>query len=563
MKPQLLSPERKRRLYAVLVDHPTLWLILGIPFFICWAGVIPMIGWNAIEMMIGHNLLIGRGYIVAPLDPPALWRPMLGSFVCAAVELITRDPLLVFEIVYTASLAIFTASIFYTAHRIWGRIAAHAACFFVFTSPGLTSLLTLHVHGLSHIVFLAAVGPAILCTVAALSRPTPALLAVTGFAWGLTYLARPETIVFAAASFLLLGNAARQSRHLKLCVWMLMAFSTVWVPVKLYELRVKSQYHLWGATLLLTFYNSEAWANGVNDEAAGFDAAGKMYGPVESHDFSFAKMISRHPEALRVRFRTNFPQVISLFRRNRLCNLAWLAFIPFLAIHMLSFRPEKLALSVYFLSMVLFPILLVLVMHVDPRYLVIGVPGLLFLSVGGVTSCWHMIVRSRRRWLYVLGSLCLIAGTVRIGRATYNELAPLLRSGAFGRARLQIRQAQALAQGFLRYSGATSPKVLLVPDLLPPDIGMFQFLVSYYADTAIPWPRSPVYPIEKIFSMVHKVPDYEFVPQHYLYTTHILANRKPLGRVSAPEQEPYYLFRYDKNAPAMNLSSDRPAITDK
>jgi hypothetical protein len=128
----------------------------------------------------------------------------------------------------------------------------------------------------------------------------------------------------------------------------------------------------------------------------------------------------------------------------------------------------------------------------------------------------------------------------------------------FGRARLPIRQAEALAQGFLRYCSGPSPKVLLVTDAPPPNIGeVFHFLVSYFADTAIPWPPSTIYPRDRIFSMTAKVPQYEYVPQRYLYTTDILMRRKPLGSVHVPEQEPYYLFPYENGAPATRLTSDK------
>jgi hypothetical protein len=152
-----------KRIGQLLVLHPIAWLL-------------PRIRWNAIEMMMAKNLLAGNGLIAAPLDPPALWRPLLGALVCAFVELFTSSPRLVYQIVYAVSLTTFLIASFYAARALWDAAAGHAAFLFILTSGALTSRLVSHVHSISHVVFLLAAGPALLVEgagAAGADAPTP------------------------------------------------------------------------------------------------------------------------------------------------------------------------------------------------------------------------------------------------------------------------------------------------------------------------------------------------------------------------------------------------------
>src|SRR5580698_10372501 len=138
-----------KRIGQVLVLDPIAWLLLGGTLFWMWGGLIPRIRWNAIEMMMARNLLAGNGLVVAPLDPPALWRPLLGALVCAFVELFTSSPRLIYQIVYAVSLTTFLIASFYAARALWDAAAGHAACLFILTSGALTSRLISHVHSIS------------------------------------------------------------------------------------------------------------------------------------------------------------------------------------------------------------------------------------------------------------------------------------------------------------------------------------------------------------------------------------------------------------------------------
>ena len=59
----------------ICLEHPVLWIALGLPLFIHLSSL-PDNSWN-VEMMIARNLIDGYGFVDAPLDPPALWRPPL------------------------------------------------------------------------------------------------------------------------------------------------------------------------------------------------------------------------------------------------------------------------------------------------------------------------------------------------------------------------------------------------------------------------------------------------------------------------------------------------------
>jgi hypothetical protein len=181
-----------KRIGQVLTLHPVARLLAGGTLFWIWGGLIPRIRWNAIEMMMARNLLTGNGLVVAPLDPPALWRPLLGALVCAFVELFTSSPRLVYQIVYAVSLTAFLVASFYAARALWDAAAGHVACLFILTSGALTSRLVNHVDSISHVAFLLAAGPALLFTVLALREPTRRRLVAVGASWGLAYLARWE-----------------------------------------------------------------------------------------------------------------------------------------------------------------------------------------------------------------------------------------------------------------------------------------------------------------------------------------------------------------------------------
>ena len=185
-----------RRLASVLTLHPVIWAIAGCLLFWAWGGLMSSVSWNAIEIMMGRNLLRGYGLVVAPLDPPALWRPLLGALICALIERFVTDPFIVYRVIYSISLSVFLVATFYAARELWGRTAGHVACVFVLTSGALTAMLIGHVDSISHVVFLLVAGPALWATALALRNPTALRLVAAGVCWGLTSLARWETLPY-------------------------------------------------------------------------------------------------------------------------------------------------------------------------------------------------------------------------------------------------------------------------------------------------------------------------------------------------------------------------------
>ena len=78
-------------------------------------------------MTMARNLLSGNGLVVAPLDPPALWGPLLGVLVCAPVDLFTTSPRVVHQIVYAVALTAFLIASSYAARALWDAPAGHVA----------------------------------------------------------------------------------------------------------------------------------------------------------------------------------------------------------------------------------------------------------------------------------------------------------------------------------------------------------------------------------------------------------------------------------------------------
>lgn len=364
-----------KRLGQVVALHPAAWLLPGVPLFLMWGGLIPRIRWNAIEMMMAKNLLAGNGLVVAPLDPPALWRPLLGALACALVELFTPSPRLVYQIVYAVSLTTFLIASFYAASALWDATAGHLACLFIVTSGALTSRLISHVHSISHVVFLLAAGPALLFTVLALRAPTRLRLLVAGLCWGLAYLARWEALLFfAIATGVLLCAiyaAKRDFRALGRGSFAVLGFAALFVPATAYEIRTKSHYRIWGPSAITTFYASEAWVTGTGDEDAGFAEAERKYGSLESNRFNVLLAIAHNPAAFGTRLRTNIPKFFHLFMDRQFFDPVWL--LPLLGLVCGSgwTRTRRLALGLL-LPLFLCATITVWCFHIDSRYLVSG-----------------------------------------------------------------------------------------------------------------------------------------------------------------------------------------------
>jgi hypothetical protein len=541
-----------KRLGQALTLHPAAWLLAGGTLFWIWGGLIPRIRWNAIEMMMARNLLAGNGLVVAPLDPPALWRPLLGALVCAFVELFTSSPRLVYQIVYAVSLTAFSIASFYAARALWDATAGHVACLFILTSGALTSRLINHVDSISHVVFLLAAGPALLFTVLALREPTRRRLLAAGASWGLAYLARWEALLFfaIAAGVLLCAIYAgkRDFRVLGRGSFAVLGFAALYVPATTYEIWVKSHYGIWGPSAITTFYASEAWVTGTGDENAGSADAERKYGSLESNHFNVLWAIARNPAAFWARLRINVPRFLHLYMDRQFFDPVWLLLLLGLAGGTGWTRTRRLALGMLLL-LFLSSTITILCFHIDSRYLVAGLPSLLLLLCGGVSSFGNRVNRIFGRGKPAVSVACLLLLGWRSGEASYEQLLAA-RNNPNRSAGIHTEEfARDLAQHFHRVVDPQRPTALLVrpsrgSGMNPTDM----FLVSYFAGTALAWPPPPLYPRDLIFSVRRREPDYLYVPAESLNQTDIPLHSPPIAAYRLNGGDVYYLFSNVLNA---------------
>ena len=536
-----------KRLGRSIALHPIVWLLVGGTLFWMWGGLIPRIRWNAIEMMMAKNLLAGNGLIVAPLDPPALWRPLLGALVCAFVELFTTSPRLVYQIVYAVSLTTFLIASFYAARALWDAAAGHAACLFILTSGALTSRLISHVHSISHVVFLLAAGPALWVTVLALREQTWRRLLAAGLWWGLAYLARWEALLFfvIATGVLLCATYIGKGyfRGLWRVSFAVLGFAALFVPASAYESWAKSHYRIWGPSAVTTFYASEAWVTGTGDEDAGFADAQRKYGPLESNRFGILQAMAHNPVAFWARLRINVPRFFHLFMDRQFFDPVWLLLLLGLACGTDWTRTRRLALGLL-LSLFLCSTITIWCFHIDSRYLVAGLPTLLLILCGGVTCLGDRVSRILGHGKPAVSVACLLLLGWRCGRASYQELLAARNNPNRAAGIRTVEFARGVAQHFRETVHPERPMALVVrpsrdSGMNPTDM----LLVSYFAGTAIAWRTPALYPRDKIFSMRPKDPDYLYMPTESPYQADILPRGRPIAAYPASGGDVYYLYR--------------------
>lgn len=531
---RLLKGRRNRLLHLIV------WLVAGAILFWVWGGLIPRIRWNAIELMMGRNLLLGNGLTLAPLDPPALYRPVLGALLCASVELFTTDPFAVCRIVYAVSLTVFLIASFYAARALWDRTAGHAACLFILTSGALTARLVTHFQSLSHIAFLLTVGPALWATVLALQRRTRIRLLVAGVCWGFTYLARWETLSFFAVTLAVLAYATyaekKDVRASVRCSFAVLGFAALLVPTAIYQSWAKARYEIWGPSAITTFYAAEAWVTGNGDEDAGFAEAVRKYGSLEANHFSMFRAMAHNPGALGARLRINIPKFLALFMDKEFFDPLWLVLLAGFAFDVGWTRKHLPALTWLFLLFLCSTT--VCFFEIDSRYLTIAIPSILLLLCGGVTCFGNWVNRVWGRGKPAAVVACLVLLGLRPAITSYHQLIaakadPWRREGV-----RTVKFAHGIGEHFRRVARPARPVTLMI-NLKTIDV----FLVSYFAETGICWRQPREYPRDKIFSWTAKDPDYLYLPEASLYETDILLKGRPIGRYEAPGGDVYYLFQ--------------------
>jgi hypothetical protein len=504
-------------LQRILVQHPTLWALAGGILFTTWGGLIPRIRWNAVEMMMGRNLLLGNGFVMAPLDPPALGRPLLGPVLCAVVELFSTDPYVIFRTIYATALTVFLVTMFYVAKALWDTAAAHLACVFIVTSGALTGALVCHVHGFSHIVFLLVVGPALWCTVRALQNPTRIRLFSAGAWWGLVYCARWEVLLFfAVTAGILLKVLYAENRRLRTLARVsafVVGFALFFVPANIYQSWAKAHYGIWGPSAITTFYAAEAWVTGNGDEEAGFAQGEQLYGSLESNRSSLLRAMAHNPSALCARLAINVPRFFGFFAFEQFFQPAWLVLLLGFGLD-LALARRRLTPLVW-LGLLFLCTTTVCFFQIDSRYLTMCMPVILLILCGGLTCLGNGVQRMFGRGKVAASLACLaLLGLLASGTSYDQLIAASSHASRVGGVRA-LEFTRGLAQHFRQVTGSDRPDVLMVrldQNVLPlgqPDL----FMVSYFAGTAIAWPESGRYRRDKIFSMIYKQPEYVYLPQ--------------------------------------------------
>ncbi len=546
----------------LLVEHPFGWGLVGLLFFWIWGGLIPKIEWNIMEMMIGRNLILGNGLVAAPYEPPALWRPPLGSGLCAFVELFTSDPFLIFRIIYTASLTIFLVCMFYSARGLWGMTAAHVACMFVLTSGALTARLISHNHSISHVAFLLVAGPAFLCTIMTMRKPTGFRLFSMGACWGLAFLTRWETLPFFVLTLGILAwgiwAASRSLRRFGKCVLAVLGFGLCFVPNVIYQKHVRNRYGISGPSAISTFYASEAWVSGRGDEDEGFQRAVRIYGSMEANGFSMFRAIARNPGAVFERLQVNVPIFLGLFAEREFFDPLWLILLAGLAIVRGWFERHRLA--VIWLCLLFLSSATVCLFQIDSRYLIISLPGLLLLLCGGAQGfVQQMNAWTMRRKTGILVA-CLFVFGLRMGYASIRQMTAAERAPTRLAGSAAIAVARELA-GFFHETIRTARPAVLTLDAKAdaarvPVID--ELLLSYFAGTGISWRQSGTYPRDMIFSWKPKRSDYLIVPEDSLDATDLLLSGGPIASRMVADGTVYHLFR----APEGKLNAPVGAASD-
>jgi hypothetical protein len=180
--------------------HPLIWILIGVPLFMHLARL-PHNSWS-IELSIARNLVNGYGYVAAPMDPPALWRPPLAVAVLVPIEMLFQDPQIIYRVYGTLTLAGFLASMFYLMRMLGGKVAAHFSQLIILSTPAFTHLVS-HIYTFTgYLLLFGMVTLSVLVTLWSWQKATWRRDLLVGLCWGLTFLARPEAmLLFGATAF--------------------------------------------------------------------------------------------------------------------------------------------------------------------------------------------------------------------------------------------------------------------------------------------------------------------------------------------------------------------------
>jgi hypothetical protein len=549
----------------ICIEHPVFWLAIGLPLFIHLSSL-PTNSWN-VEMNIARNLIDGYGFVDAPLDPPALWRPPLAVALLVPIEMLVRDPIWIYSIFGALTLLGFMSSVFYLMKMLGGNVAAHSSMLLVLSTPAFTSLLAHQLQLLSYLLIFSLVTLSILATIWAWRRSSWRRDIVVGLSWGIAFLARPEAILLLAASLFAgvllhryLGIAPR--RAVCSLLMQLAAFLLIYGPsVAVFQL-TQQRHHLYGQESLFTYYAGAHFAS--NQFAGDIDGEGyqeslERFGSPEQYQNSMLRFMIAQPQAIAERVSQNLSNFERLVESNVVVNF-WtcLAFLIFSSI-LASAKPPPIPgrILVFYLTLLLLASPYFLIFHVDTRYTLLftvvlvlwiwTVSMVVWTAIGGRLRL-HWAVK----WIPAAGLVFLCvnnvnaaidrAGEMEVDMTSWQQLATDFRS--------KIKLEQTPVVGFLSPEGVS---------ILGGDFYWF----SYYARTALPWCGDPncdagsAFPRSRIYSFLGKPLDYLWVPDDHVPkvegSPRIVMQHVPAGGFGC-----YSLLKFKRDA-SDRTAADAPA----
>ncbi|HWA10928.1 MAG TPA: hypothetical protein VG838_15920 [Opitutaceae bacterium] len=520
-----------RTLARWLLETPLIWAVAGFAIYFHYAHFIPLIAWNAIELIIAEHV-IDHGRYVTSLDYASAltWRPVLPTMLVAFLRLWTADPLLIYQIFCGTALGCLAASLFLSARLLWGTASGHIAALFTLTCPGITTLLIDHFHSYSHLGALLLLGPTLYVALLLLRDPAPSpraapgLYVLSGILWGLLYLCRGELPLFVSVHFLALAwRHLRQRRPWRWLAGYAGAFLVFFLSYNLAADHAARRDGLLIRKSIYGFYISQGWVDPGPDakadtEASGYIYALKLYGdPVENGE-SLLRAIRRNPAAFGHRLALNLRTFYARYANPDFFNPACASAVLFAVLCLVTgLVPRAQRTPFWFLLGLFAASHFVLVYHIDPRYLTVGIPPLLLLAAGAAGQVFRWLGALSRRNAAVLGAVVLLAAAAsacgQVARVRAHGPGPWINDQAMrslgNRFRAVVRQPH--------LAGNREPHigfVLPANSMLHPEDGP---LLAYYSHTAwVTRGAEGIFPRGKFYSFRECDDDYRFVPAEQL-----------------------------------------------
>jgi hypothetical protein len=490
-----------------------IWAALTFAVYLRVAAHIPSLEWNAIEFIIANHLWDFGRYATGAEYPPAVWRPVLPTFLVLAVDRLTDDPALTFRIIVASSMAALVAGVYMAGWVLGGILLASIAALLVLTCPAFITSGVLHRHGIAQICALGLLGPTIAVSVACLKgRPLgerqPGLfsLLAAGALWGLSYLCRAEIVFAAAVFFVLLGAVLFRTNRIRWALVPLAGFLVFYLPHAYWVSTSIRTYDLLGGKAIYQFYNSQGWVDprpsdpGHDTEREGYIYAKELYGTPEENSESVLRAMARNPAALLTRIEKNLRGLVTLaLRRDHLpLYFPYLLLLSPLALWWIRPGHPHFVPLLFFLgsSLAVFSLAL---LHVDPRYPTIFIPFMVMAVVTLISCVISLGRKPSARAALGVGIFTLLALNLpEFGRGASrsfpNERFSLQSWRAIGNALLATLQPSADERRGM-HVGLSVP--LTRSDLKLDD----KFMLYYFTRSALPlFGLDDAYPRWRIFS---------------------------------------------------------------